>query len=502
MIGEIPRSRDGAHRHPGRADGPPRPLDPAHQQRGGDDNPSHRHGRRTLPAGVDGQGHPRAKAGAPAVPTLLGAARTAAPSGPTSFAAQLEAAEIRDAADIRQAHGCDLCGGTGFAGRTTIAEILPLDPAINSLVASRASDADIERLARERGMTSMYANGMGKAWRGLTTVEEVLRATRVVWPGQAADATNTETAMKSPTSSYLRQLGLTSPAGLLIRFRRWWIGEFVGLFPARMAEWLTGKDRRRLVVSLEPSRVGLEIQDGGGQARIRGEIDRSRYSPACIDQFLAGHALRRADIEIAVRLDHDRIFQRRFPLPLEARSAIEEVALRDLTRKTPFKPADIYHDLRGSRTTAGKIDVVQWVARRSIADQAIAALQIAPAEVDCLVADPPADGGPAPLIRLSRDPQGSASWMRAGRIALVATGIALAVALIGGKLWRQELALDDLESQLAEVGPKAQQVRALVSGLERTQTIVYSVSIAQARRFSLPRRVGGGNPRRAATSPS
>ena len=281
--------------------------------------------------------------------------------------------------------------------------------------------------------------------------------------------------MKSPTSSYLRQLGLTSPAGLLIRFRRWWIGEFVGLFPARMAEWLTGKDRRRLVVSLEPGRVGLEIQDGGGQARIRGEIDRSRYSAACIDQFLAGHALRRADIEIAVRLDHDRIFQRRFPLPLEAESAIEEVALRDLTRKTPFKPADIYHDLRGSRTTAGKIDVVQWVARRSIADQAIAALQIAPAEVDCLVADPPADGGPTPLIRLSRDPQGSASWMRAGRIVLVGTGIALAVALVGGKLWRQQLALDDLESQLAEVGPKAQQVRALVSGLERTQTIVYSV---------------------------
>jgi general secretion pathway protein E len=92
----------------------------------------------------------------------------------------LEAAEIRDGPDIRQARGCDLCGNTGFAGRTTIAEILPLDAAVNSLVASRASDADIERLARERGMTSMYANGMGKAWQGLTTVEEVLRATKVV----------------------------------------------------------------------------------------------------------------------------------------------------------------------------------------------------------------------------------------------------------------------------------------------------------------------------------
>ncbi|HLH91734.1 MAG TPA: GspE/PulE family protein [Xanthobacteraceae bacterium] len=83
-------------------------------------------------------------------------------------------------ADIRQARGCDLCGGTGYSGRTTIAEILPLDSAINSLVASQAGDAEVERLARERGMASMYANGMVKAWHGVTTVEEVLRATKVV----------------------------------------------------------------------------------------------------------------------------------------------------------------------------------------------------------------------------------------------------------------------------------------------------------------------------------
>jgi general secretion pathway protein E len=84
------------------------------------------------------------------------------------------------AANLRQVGGCDSCHGTGFAGRTTITEILPLDPTINSLVSSRPDDREIERAARERGMLSMYEDGAGKAWRGITTIEEVLRATKTV----------------------------------------------------------------------------------------------------------------------------------------------------------------------------------------------------------------------------------------------------------------------------------------------------------------------------------
>ncbi|HLH91735.1 MAG TPA: PilN domain-containing protein [Xanthobacteraceae bacterium] len=278
--------------------------------------------------------------------------------------------------------------------------------------------------------------------------------------------------MKVSISSYLRKLGAASPDELMGRFCRWWVAEFVDLFPPRVAEWLTGKDRRRLVLSLEPERVGLEIQGGAGQGRICGEIERSRYSPDAIDRFLVKHSLRRADVDIAIRLHRERIFQRRFLLPLAAESAIEEVALRDLTRRTPFKPADIHHDVRAARAPADKIEVVQWVVRRSVADQMIAALQMAPGEVACLVGDPPLDVGPAPLIRLSRGVSGGASWLRACRIALIATGIALAVALVAGKLWRQQIALDDLANQLADLRPRAQQVRALVNGLDRTQAII------------------------------
>jgi general secretion pathway protein E len=42
-----------------------------------------------------------------------------------------------------------------------------------------SADAEIDAAARAGGMTSMYASGAYKVWRGETTVEEVLRATRM-----------------------------------------------------------------------------------------------------------------------------------------------------------------------------------------------------------------------------------------------------------------------------------------------------------------------------------
>jgi general secretion pathway protein E len=57
--------------------------------------------------------------------------------------------------------------------------VLPVTSDIHRLIASKASDADIEAAARQVGMATMYESGATKAWHGGTTVEEVLRATRV-----------------------------------------------------------------------------------------------------------------------------------------------------------------------------------------------------------------------------------------------------------------------------------------------------------------------------------
>jgi general secretion pathway protein E len=82
-------------------------------------------------------------------------------------------------ADIREPRGCSQCGGTGFSGRSTIAELLLVDTEVHRLILTGASDSEIDASARGRGMTNMYASGAHKVWRGETTVEEVLRATRM-----------------------------------------------------------------------------------------------------------------------------------------------------------------------------------------------------------------------------------------------------------------------------------------------------------------------------------
>ena len=81
--------------------------------------------------------------------------------------------------NIRQACGCPECGGTGFAGRSTIAEVLLTDNEFHSLILSNASDDQVNKAARARGMLSMYEMGAVKVWRGETTIDEVLRATRM-----------------------------------------------------------------------------------------------------------------------------------------------------------------------------------------------------------------------------------------------------------------------------------------------------------------------------------
>jgi general secretion pathway protein E len=75
--------------------------------------------------------------------------------------------------------GCSECAGLGFSGRSTIAEVLLIDSHAHSLILSNASDDQISKAARERGMLSMYETGAIRAWRGETTIDEVLRATRM-----------------------------------------------------------------------------------------------------------------------------------------------------------------------------------------------------------------------------------------------------------------------------------------------------------------------------------
>lgn len=74
--------------------------------------------------------------------------------------------------------GCDDCNHTGYRGRIGIYEVLENTSAIQKLIISNATSAQIQDSAIAEGMTTMQTDGLIKALRGNTTIEEVLRVTR------------------------------------------------------------------------------------------------------------------------------------------------------------------------------------------------------------------------------------------------------------------------------------------------------------------------------------
>lgn len=67
------------------------------------------------------------------------------------------------------------CEG-GYSGRIGIHEVLTMSPAIRDLVLHNGAPDAIEQQARKEGMLTMLEDGLYKSSRGITSIEEVLRA--------------------------------------------------------------------------------------------------------------------------------------------------------------------------------------------------------------------------------------------------------------------------------------------------------------------------------------
>jgi len=80
---------------------------------------------------------------------------------------------------IYQGGGCKICHSTGYSGRVGVFEVLEVTKSIRDLITTR-NDADvILQKAIEEGMTTMLDDGLEKVMKGLTTIEEVLRVTKI-----------------------------------------------------------------------------------------------------------------------------------------------------------------------------------------------------------------------------------------------------------------------------------------------------------------------------------
>ncbi|MGO8926530.1 MAG: GspE/PulE family protein [Limisphaerales bacterium] len=73
--------------------------------------------------------------------------------------------------------GCSNCTNTGYRGRFGIFEIFVIDDEARKLIYEKVSSSVLRARAREMGMRTLREDGVRKAQAGLTTPDEVIRAT-------------------------------------------------------------------------------------------------------------------------------------------------------------------------------------------------------------------------------------------------------------------------------------------------------------------------------------
>jgi type IV pilus assembly protein PilB len=76
--------------------------------------------------------------------------------------------------------GCAHCQKSGYKGRLGIFELMVMTSKIRELAFQGAPTQELRRAAVTQGMTVMYQDGVAKALRGITTLEEVFRVAKKV----------------------------------------------------------------------------------------------------------------------------------------------------------------------------------------------------------------------------------------------------------------------------------------------------------------------------------
>src|SRR3954465_7213834 len=80
-----------------------------------------------------------------------------------------------DPGSLFRAVGCEQCDYQGYRGRSSILELLKIDPGIDELIARRATAREILTAARAKGFKTLADDGVRLVRAGTTSLEEIMR---------------------------------------------------------------------------------------------------------------------------------------------------------------------------------------------------------------------------------------------------------------------------------------------------------------------------------------
>ena len=90
---------------------------------------------------------------------------------------RVDRSSLSDNFKVFEAKGCQWCGGLGYKGRIGIFELFLMTQDVMKAVSDKVTDLDLQKLTEKQEMVNMQQDGFIKVLSGLTTFEEVERAT-------------------------------------------------------------------------------------------------------------------------------------------------------------------------------------------------------------------------------------------------------------------------------------------------------------------------------------
>jgi general secretion pathway protein L len=264
------------------------------------------------------------------------------------------------------------------------------------------------------------------------------------------------------------------PLGMLAAAGRWWVREFLALFPERVSEWLLDRGLKSVVLAPDADGVTLRLLSDRGRLLATTTMKRADFLPASVDDFLQSQGLSRGQVLLGLRLAPACVFGRQLLLPQQAERSLASVVVQDLALRTPFRLDDIYHD-HVARRQADKISVRQWIVRRQFVDDAARDLGMDLSDIaflDC--SDQYGEiESLASLARLRLKQLDKRSHPVSLTLCVLALSAVVLTGLILGNRYRQqEEQLDRLAAEIMRVRPVAHQVRTALDRLAQEQTNV------------------------------
>lgn len=81
--------------------------------------------------------------------------------------------------ELYRGKGCPACRGSGYSGRFLLFELAALTPSLRTLILQKSPLSELQKQANAEGMETLLVDGLEKAGKGITSLDEILRVVGV-----------------------------------------------------------------------------------------------------------------------------------------------------------------------------------------------------------------------------------------------------------------------------------------------------------------------------------